>query len=103
VVLCGCTKPESPESGTPGSEVRTARRSKTAQPATPDAKLAVAVKAKFAATPELKNENIQVEVKDAGVILNGTVSSDAVRIKAEDTARDVPDVYRVDAEKLIAK
>lgn len=96
LALPGCVKPEE-KAGEPGAAAAGAR------PTTPDDKIAAAVKEKFAADPDLKKESIQVAVKDGRVTLTGTTSSDAAKIKAEDAARAVNDVFGVDAEKLVAR
>ena len=96
--ITGCTKPTDESSGaSPAAE------SAAARPSTPDNKIAQAVKEKFATDSELKGEKIDVQVKDGRVTLTGTVSSDLKRIKAEDAARAVDDVFGVDAEKLVVK
>lgn len=98
VFAFGCTKPEQDSVGSNAADSKA-----LSKPATPDAKIESMVKGKFIADSELKNEKIQVSVKDGRVTLTGEVSSDAVRIKAEDTARSVDDVFGVDAEKLVSK
>ncbi|NLI01060.1 MAG: BON domain-containing protein [Chthonomonadales bacterium] len=72
-------------------------------PAMSDDKILAEVKKAFSADPVLQNEKIEIAVKDGRVTLTGSVSSGEVRIKAEDTARAVPEVFGVDAEKLIAQ
>ena len=96
--ITGCTKPTDDASGGGPTAV-----SGAAKPSTPDDKIAQAVKEKIAADSELKGEKIDVQVKDGRVALTGTVSSDLKRIKAEDAARAVDDVFGVDAEKLVVK
>ena len=98
LLLSGCTKPQETSAGNgPAAGVSQAK------PNTPDEKIASAVKGKLAADSELKNEKIEVSVRDGRVTLTGEVSSDAARIKAEDTARGVDDVFGVDAEKLVTR
>jgi osmotically-inducible protein OsmY len=105
VVLCasGCKGPDKDAATTVGSTGGAAASAGQTAPASPDDKLKEAVKAKFAADPQLKGETISIEVRDGRVYLEGTASSDAVRIQAENVAREVPDVFGVDAEKLAAK
>ena len=98
MAISGCAKPpdNSAAGGGPSADAGS-------RPSTPDPRIAQAVKDKFAADSELKGEKIGVEVKDGRVMLTGTVSSDLKRIRAEDTARAVDDVFGVDAEKLVVK
>ena len=91
----GCTKPAETEGGKQAESAL--------KPASEDEKIAEAVKAKLAADPELKSEQISVDVKDGRVTLAGTVSNDSVRAKADLAVREVPDVFGVDADKLITK
>ncbi len=98
VAIPGCAKPPDNLAAGGGAAADAGSR-----PSTPDPKIAQAVKDKFAADSELKGEKIGVEVKDGRVMLTGTVSSDLKKIRAEDTARAVDDVFGVDAEKLVVK
>lgn len=66
-----------------------------------DEALLAAVQKAFADDPVLSKEKIDISVKDGRVILTGKVSSGEVRIRAEDTARSVPEVFGVDAEQLL--
>lgn len=93
--LTGCTKPEETGAASSGAGAEQLK------PTSPDDKIAKDVKSKFAKDPELAKEKIDVTVKDGRVLLAGTVSSDAIRMKAEDTARSLDDVFGVDAEKLV--
>jgi osmotically-inducible protein OsmY len=95
LVAPGCTKPVEKETG--------GRAESQMKPESGDDKIAKAVKDKFAADAKLKSEPIEVAVKDGRVTLNGTVSDDSVRAKADELAREVPDVFGVDAEKLVTK
>lgn len=61
------------------------------------------VKKAFAADPDLKDEPIDISVKDGRVSLKGEVSSAEIRVKAEDMARSVPEVAGVDAEGLVIR
>jgi len=72
-------------------------------PTKSDADILADVKRAFAADPDLRKQKIQVEVKDGRVTLVGTVDDGAVRIKAEDKARAVPEVFGVDAERLLVE
>ena len=95
VITPGCTKPQESESG--------AKSESQMKPESSDDKIVKEVKAKLAADPALKAEPIQVAVKDGRVTLTGTVSSDAIKSKADSLVREIPDVFGVDAEKLVTK
>ena len=96
--MAGCTKPAGePAAGGSGQAAGAAK------PASTDDKIAAAVKAKLAADPGLSKETIAVSVKDGRVALSGTVTDGSARIQAENVARSVPEVFGVDAEKLVAK
>jgi len=93
----GCARPD----GARSSAVDATSGSKA--PTRSDANILAEVKRVFAADPDLRKQNIQVEVKDGRVTLVGTVDDGAVRIKAEDKARAVPEVFGVDAERLLVE
>lgn len=96
LLMAGCTKPENKQT----SATETTASDK---PASSDATILAAVKKAFAAEPELAAEKIDITVKDGRVTLVGSVTKPQSRLKAEDTARNVPDVFGVDAERLTAK
>ncbi len=73
------------------------------KPPLTDEQILAEVKKLFAADPELAREKIEITVKDGRVTLAGHVSSGEVRIKAEDKARAHPEVFGVDAEKLLVQ
>ncbi len=95
-VLMGCVKPDDTPAPTAQSEA-------AARPAASDDKLLASVRETLAAEPLLKGEKIEVTVKDGTVALSGTVATGAAKMKAEDLARSVPEVFGVDAEKLFSK
>jgi osmotically-inducible protein OsmY len=68
-----------------------------------DGKLKSDLEAKFKADRALAKEDIEVAVKDGRVTLSGEVSSTEVKVKAEDTARAMPDAFGVTVEGLVAK
>lgn len=96
VLLAGCTKPE----GKPQTSETTTAADK---PAASDAALLDAVKKALAADTALATEKIQVSVKDGRVTLVGKVTKPENRLRAEDLARGVPEVFGVDAERLVAQ
>jgi hypothetical protein len=105
LVLAGCTEPQNPTSpppGTPGSAGQ-AQTDTGMKPAVGDDKIKEEVKKAFASDPELSKETIEIDVKDGRVILKGTVSSSQVKMKAEDAARNVPEVFGVDTGDLLLK
>lgn len=97
-VLAGCAKPVEPASTGPE-----AAASSPDVVAANDGKLKVDIEAKFKSDPLLAKEPIKVAVKDGRVILSGEVSSPEVKVKAEDTARAMPDAFGVTVEGLVAK
>jgi len=98
IALCGsCGKPQNGGAGSDAQEVGAQR------PAIADEQILAEVKKAFAADPDLRKETIEVTVKDGRVTLVGFVSSGEVRIRAEDKVRSQPEVFGVDAEKLIVK
>ncbi|MCX6361392.1 MAG: BON domain-containing protein [Armatimonadetes bacterium] len=96
--LAGCAKPADPS--TSGPEASTSRPDVVAAN---DGKLKSDLEAKFKADPVLAKAGIKVEVKDGRVILSGQVAGTDVKVKAEDTARAMPDAFGVSAEGLVAK
>jgi osmotically-inducible protein OsmY len=96
-ICCGCA-PSRPSSNTGPNAAQGAKA-----PAKSDAEILADVKRVYAADPDLSKEKIQVEVKDGRVTLTGVVSDGAVRIRAEDKARSVQEVFGVDAERLIVR
>ena len=97
VLFVACGKPQNGGGGAASQEVGAPK------PARTDEQISADVKKVFATDPELAKEKIEITVKDGRVILVGEVTSGEVRIKAEDKARAVPEVFGVDAEKLLAK
>ncbi len=97
-VLAGCTKPTEPAST--GPEAAASRPDVVAGN---DGKLKSDLEAKFKADRALAKEDIEVAVKDGRVTLSGEVSSTEVKVKAEDTARAMPDAFGVTVEGLVAK
>ncbi len=103
--LAGCTEPQNPTgppAGTPSSSGQ-AQTDTSMKPAVTDDKIKEEVKKAFASDPELSKETIEIEVKDGRVFLKGTVTSSQVKMKAEDTARNVPEVFGVDTGDLLLK
>lgn len=68
-----------------------------------DEAILAAVKDAFAKDPEISAEQIEVTVTDGRVTLSGTVASMTVRMRAETMAREVPEVFGVDADRLLAR
>jgi hypothetical protein len=98
VALCAsCGKPQNGAPGPVSPQVGAQK------PATTDAQILADLKKTFAEDPDLKKEKIEITVQDRRVTLTGTVSSSEIRIKAEDKARAHPDVFGVNAEKLLAQ
>lgn len=105
LILAGCTEPQNPTgpaAGTTGS-AGPAQTEGGSKPAVGDDKIKEEVKKAFASDPELSKETIEIDVKDGRVILKGTVSSSQVKLKAEDAARKVPEVFGVDTGDLLLK
>jgi osmotically-inducible protein OsmY len=105
MITAGCTEPQNPTgapAGSPGGAGQ-AQTDTGMKPAVGDDKIKEEVKKAFAGDPELSKETIEVDVKDGRVILKGTVSSSQVKMKAEDTARNVPEVFGVDTGDLLLK
>ena len=101
IISAGCAKPADTAPTSGGGPMQTSDGSK---PGASDDTILKAVKDKFAADSDLSKEKIDIQVKDGRVALSGTVSSDAIKIKAEDTARDASDdVFGVEADKLVPK
>lgn len=101
LALAGCTPPPVDSKAGPGGSGVAAESG--AKPASPDDKIKEDVKKAFAADPELSKESIEIEVKDGQVKLKGTVSTSAIKMRAEDTARQAPEVFSVDTSDLFAK
>jgi len=95
---CSANKVEGPSAAPMTQEDRAALK-----PQQSDDAILKAVKGAFAKDPALSREKIDVTVKDGRVTLTGTVSSTALKIRAEDLAREVPEVFGVDAERLMAR
>lgn len=75
----------------------------SAMPEKSDAELLKEVQEVFRQDPVLSKEKIAITVQDARITLVGEVSSGEVRIRAEEKAREIPDVYGVDTERLVVK
>lgn len=65
-----------------------------------DSWITTKVKSEFATTKDVHATEISVETTDGVVALSGTVSSAAEKVKAEELARNIKGVKRVDASGL---
>lgn len=61
----------------------------------PDAEITAAVKAEFAAAPEINPFTVEVDTRDGVVTLSGRVAAAEDRVEAERIARSVAGVRRV--------
>ncbi|HVY49196.1 MAG TPA: BON domain-containing protein [Minicystis sp.] len=68
---------------------------------TSDAGLKLAIKAKWADDPDVKSKLIQIDVKDGVVTLKGSQPTFEGRRHAEDLARSVEGVVRVDSSLTV--
>ena len=60
-----------------------------------DNSISSSIKANYYSDPQLKNESIEIAVKDGEVTLTGSVSSDSVRLQAYKLAAETPGVRKV--------